>query len=113
MHVETYLLDGIGDIRTSESQILQCTSQTTILSRVSNLRTVGGQLGVQVDGSAARLASTHPDAFQDVQSILPLREQKAIIAAGDGDTNEVMELSHVGHSKLTLKGCNNMLKKPS
>jgi hypothetical protein len=54
-----------------------------------------------------------PRVLQDVQCVLPLREKKAIIAAGDGDTKEVMELSHVSHSKLMLKGCNNMLKKPS
>jgi hypothetical protein len=68
---------------------------------------------LQVDGGAGRLARTHPDALQDVQSLLPLREKKAIITAGDGDTMEVMELSHVSHSKLMLKGYNNMLKKSS
>jgi hypothetical protein len=84
-----------------------------ILSRVSNWRTIGGQLGVQVDKGASRLASTHPGALQDVESVLQLREEKAIIAVGNRDTKEVMELTHVSHSKLTLKGYNNILKKPS
>jgi hypothetical protein len=79
-----------------------------ILSRTSNWRTVGRQLGVQVDGGASRLASTHPGALQDVQSVLLLREENVIITAYDRDTKEVMELSHVSHSKFTLKGYNNM-----
>jgi hypothetical protein len=66
-----------------------------------------------VDGDAAGLASTHPSVLQDVHSVLPLREKKSIIVVGDGDTKEVMKLSHVNHSKLTLKGFNNVLKKPS
>jgi len=42
-----------------------------------------------------------------------MREEKAIIAPGNGDTKKVMDLSHVNHSKLMLKVCNNMFKKPS
>jgi hypothetical protein len=52
-------------------------------------------------------------ARSKMSSVLPLREEKAIIAAGNEDTKEVMERSHVSHSKLTLKGYNNILKKPS
>jgi hypothetical protein len=41
---------------------------------------------VQVNRGAAGVASTHPGALQDVKSVLPLREKKTIVTAGDGDT---------------------------
>ena len=91
-----------SNVRTGESQILKCTSQAAVLYGVSNRRTICRQFGVQVDRGAARLASAHAGALQDIKCILALREEQTIILAGDRNTKKMMKLAHVHHSKLTL-----------
>jgi hypothetical protein len=50
MHVETYLLDNISDVRPSEGQVLQSTSKTAISCRICNWRAgFNGDLGTSVN----------------------------------------------------------------
>jgi hypothetical protein len=73
MHMETYLLNCIGDIRPGEGNVLQGTGQTPVGSQISNggaLRL--GLLALSVNRGGTGLAVSHPCPLQDIESILPL-----------------------------------------
>jgi len=76
VHVKADLLNSIGDVRTSEGEVLQGTNQTAVMSRIGKKITIGsGQLGVCINWCAAWLAIRHTSALQNIQGILPLREK--------------------------------------
>ena len=61
MHVKTDLLNGIGEIRSGEGQVLQSASQTPVGSRISHRITqISRQLRLSVDRSGAGLAISIP-----------------------------------------------------
>ena len=73
MHVETDLLDCIGDVWPGESKILQGTSQTPVGSRISNRMALSlGLLALNVNRGGTGLAGSHPSPLQDVKCILLL-----------------------------------------
>jgi hypothetical protein len=50
MHVEAHLLDGVGDVRPSEGEVLESLDQATVGSRVADgSPCVGGDLGLSVN----------------------------------------------------------------
>jgi hypothetical protein len=65
---------------------------------------------VEINRRAAWLACTHPDALQNILSVLPLGEKQTIGRACHRNTQKMMKLTHVRHSKLTLKSPNNMVE---
>jgi hypothetical protein len=76
VHMQAYLLNSIDDIRTSESEILQSTSDTAVVSRIRHRRTISSrQLGVSVHRSAAGLAVAHASVVEDIQQLLSLRKK--------------------------------------
>jgi hypothetical protein len=80
MHMKTYLLDCISNVRTGESEILQSTSYTAELCRISHRNTLGRQLGLSINRSAARLARTHTSTVQNIQHVLFLSKKETISA---------------------------------
>jgi hypothetical protein len=49
MHVEADLLDGVGDVRAGECQVLEGPGEASEVSRISNRRPgLGGDLGLHV-----------------------------------------------------------------
>ena len=66
MHMETDLLDSVGEVRPGEGEVLQSTSQTPIVSRIRHRITqISGQLRLSVDRSGAGLAISHPSPLQN------------------------------------------------
>ncbi|WVZ57958.1 hypothetical protein U9M48_008285 [Paspalum notatum var. saurae] len=111
MHMKENLLNCICDIRPGEGEIFQGTSKTPVDSRISNWGAhILGQLGLGVDRGGIGVAISHPRSLQDIESVLPLVEEKARRTGLNGDTQEVMEHTKILHSKLLLQGCDDALK---
>jgi hypothetical protein len=67
MHVKTYLLDGIGNLRASECNVLESPGEAAVMKGVRvGLPTRGGKLRFGVDGSGGGLTVTHPSPRENV-----------------------------------------------
>ena len=75
MHVKTDLLDGVGNIRTREGEVLKGASNAAIVCRVGGSDTISGELGVSIHRGTAGLAVEHTNTFQNIQHILTLGEK--------------------------------------
>ena len=97
------LLNSVRDVRAGESEVLQGTSKTPVGSRISHGVThISRQLRLSVDRSGTGLAISHPSPLQNIKCILPLVKEKARRARLNSNTQEVMELTKILHSKLLL-----------
>src|SRR6185436_19237490 len=111
MHMETDLLDSVGEVRPGESEVLQRTGQTPVGRRISHRITqISRQLRLSVDRSGAGLAISHPSPLQDIKSVLPLVNEKTRRARLNSDTQEVVELTKILHSELLLQRGDDTLK---
>ena len=111
MHVETDLLNGIGDVWPGEGEVLQGTGQTPVGSMISHRSTqISRQLRLSVDRSGAGLAISHPSPLQNIEGVLPLVKEKTRRARLNSDTQEVVELTKILHSKLLLQRHDDALK---
>jgi hypothetical protein len=72
MHIEADLLNSISNVRTSEGEILKCSSNTAIVSGVGDGDTISRKLGVSINRSTTRLAVSHTGTLQNIQHILTL-----------------------------------------
>jgi hypothetical protein len=67
MHMQTDLLDGIGDVRPCEGQVLESPYNAPKLVSILNRRPrVGRNLRLEVDQSRARLTISHGSTLDDV-----------------------------------------------
>ena len=102
--MKTDLLDCICEVRPSEGEVLQGTSKTPVGSRISHgITQISRQFRLSVDRSGAGLAISHPSPLQNIKCILPLVKKKARRARLNSNTQEVMELTKILHSKLLLQ----------
>src|SRR6185312_10197024 len=101
MHMETDLLNSVGEVRPGEGEVLQSTGQTPVGSRISHRIThISRQLRLSVDRSGAGLAISHPRPLQNIECVLPLVKEKTRRARLNSDTQEVVELIEILHSEL-------------
>lgn len=63
MHVQSNLLNCIGNIRPGEGEVLKSTHQVVVHSGVNDGGAGGAELGLRVDWSSARVAGTHADTI--------------------------------------------------
>jgi hypothetical protein len=78
MHVEAGLLNGMGNVRASECQVLQSARKATILRGIRKKSTISSrQLTPDVNGSGARVALNHPCTLQELDGVLSLRKNHA------------------------------------
>ena len=111
MHMETDLLDSVGEVRPGEGEVLQSTSQTPVGSRISHQITqISRQLRLSIDRSGAWLTISHPNPLQNVECILPLVKEQAKRASLNSNAQEVVELTQILHSKLLLQRGDDTLK---
>jgi hypothetical protein len=110
MHMKTYLLDGIGNVRTSEGEILKSTNYTAELGRISHRNTICRQLGLSINWDAARFARTHTGTVQNIQHVLLLSKKETISSTLIGQAQEMMKRTHICHREFLLQSCNNPLK---
>jgi hypothetical protein len=66
VHVEAHLLDRVGNVRSSQGEVLESPSH------------VGGDLDLSVDRRGTGLADAHAKTFKDVPSILMLVEEVVV-----------------------------------
>jgi hypothetical protein len=85
MHVEAHLLDGIGDVRSSEDEVLQCPGKAPVAGRIGYRGTDDGDLALRVHRGHAGLALGHASALEEVDSVLPLVKEHALGTTLDGD----------------------------
>ena len=103
LHVKTDLLNGIGEIRPGEGEVLQGTGEAPVASRLGQgITQISRQLGLSIDRSGAWLGISHPSPLQNVECILPLVKEQARRARLNSDAQEVVELTKIHHSKLLL-----------
>jgi hypothetical protein len=79
MHMKTSLLDGVGDVKAGERQVLEGPGEAPKLSQISNRRPEsGGDLGLHIHGRRDPLAVHHASALKDVESELALSKEESI-----------------------------------
>jgi hypothetical protein len=111
MHVKADLLHCVGDVRTSEGQVLKRTGQTPVLGRISDGGAGGsGQLRRGVHGSRCRVTRAHAGTLKNLESVLGLREEHPVGVAANCETKEVVQLAQVGHGELGAEGGDDSLK---
>jgi len=72
-HEQTDLLNGEGNVRSSEGKPRKSANKAAVLTGVIHGRAVIGELGTCVHWSRTQLAVLHPSMFQDVKDVLTLR----------------------------------------
>ena len=72
VHIEADLLNSIRNIWTGEGEILKCSSNAAIVSRVGDGDTISRKLSMSINRSTAGLAVKHTGTLQNVQHILTL-----------------------------------------
>ena len=103
VHVETNLLDDIGNVWTSEGQILKRTSQTTKVSGILNwLTNISRDLWVGVNRSRAGFAFSHTSPVQSLHHVRLLRQEHATISVLNFHPKKVMQLAKVLHTEFML-----------
>src|SRR6185312_13342046 len=104
MHVKTDQLNGIGEIRLGEGEVLQGTGEAPVGSRISHgITQISRQLCLSIDRSGAWFAISHLSPLQNVECILPLVKEYARPASLNSNAQEVVELIKILHSKLPLQ----------
>src|SRR6185437_14866762 len=111
MHVETDLLNSVGEVRPGEGEVLQSAGQTPVGCRVSHRITqISRQLRLSVDWSGVGLAISHPSPLQNIEGVLPLVKEKTGRAMLNSDAQEVVKLTEILHSELLLHRGDDTLK---
>jgi hypothetical protein len=112
VHVEADLLDGVGDVRVGECQVLEGPNEAPKLSRINNWRLrLGGELGLCVHWRRNRLAVHHGSSLKNIKSKLMLSEEEPIRLMLYGDSQKMMEGSELLLGELLLEGRYDMLQK--
>jgi hypothetical protein len=86
MHMQSDLLDDIGDVGVGECQVLEGPSEAPKLSQISNMRRGSGRdLGLRVHGRRDQLTVHHVSTLKDVESELTRSEEEFICLMVYGD----------------------------
>jgi hypothetical protein len=105
VHMEAHLLDGVGDVRPGEGDVLERAYQAPVRRRVGDrVPVVLRELRLSVDRHGARLAVEHASPLQNVDGVLALVQEETLGPVFSGDAEEVMERPQVLHRKLPLEG---------
>uniref|UniRef100_R7W669 DUF295 domain-containing protein n=1 Tax=Aegilops tauschii TaxID=37682 RepID=R7W669_AEGTA len=97
------LLDGIGDVKTCESEVLESTAETTIAGGIRKRLALLRQLGAGVDGRGDRLAVEHFGVLKKLEGVLLLAKEESRLVGGDIDTQEMVKGTEIGHGKFFLE----------
>jgi hypothetical protein len=107
VHVQTYLLHGVGDVVLCECQILESSYNAPELRGVLNGRPrVPCQLCLKVDWCRARLAVRHDRTSEDVKRVCALMKKQTSRTTLDGDAEEVVKRPEILHGEFPLKNEN-------
>jgi hypothetical protein len=91
VHVEAYLLDGVGDVGLGEDEVLKCPGDAPVAGRIGDQGAGSRDLALRVHRGRVGLALGHTSALEEVDDVLALVKEQALGTALDGDPQEVME----------------------
>jgi hypothetical protein len=112
MHVEADLLDGVGDVRAGECQVLEGPGEAPEVSWVSNRRPgLSGDLGLRVQWHRSWLAVHHTSSLKNIESKLTLNEEESASLMLYGDAQEMMEEPEILHDEFLLEDRYGLLQK--
>jgi hypothetical protein len=112
IHVETYLLDSIGNLGAGKHQVLEGPSEALVQSWISNGRPrLGSDLGLCVYERQNWPIVYHSSTLKDIKSILVLSEKGFARLMLYGGPQKVMEGSEVLHGDFPLEGRYGVLQK--
>jgi hypothetical protein len=101
VHVKANLLDGISNVEPGECQVLKSTHEAAVIGGISNRGTISGRdFGAGVNRSGARFAISHAMTSQNVQRILPLREEQRVTSSLSCHAQEMVKRAKVLHGEL-------------
>jgi hypothetical protein len=83
-------MNGIGDVRAGERQILESTHQAPISGWISDRGASSAKLGLCINRSGAWIALSHACTVEDVEDVLPLGEEHASRSARNSNTKEIV-----------------------
>jgi hypothetical protein len=87
MHVKVDLLDGVGDVKAGERQVLEGSGKALELSQISNRRPkLGGDLGLCDHWCQKWLAVYHARSLKNIESKLTLSGEEPIRLMFYGDS---------------------------
>jgi hypothetical protein len=111
VHEETHLLNGVGEVWTSQREVLESTSEAAVLGSILHRSAVRSrELGASVHRSRCRVTLGHAGALEQIHSVLALGEEEAARGPCDRDPEEVMEIPEIFHGELGLKDLGDALK---
>ena len=111
MHEQADLLNNIGNVGPSKSEILEGASQATIVGgdgeKFAILR---GGLGAGVDGSGDRLTIKHLGTLENLKCVLMLAKKEAGGVGGDVDAQKMVKGAEISHRELGLERVNDRVE---
>jgi hypothetical protein len=103
VHMQTDLLDSVGNVGPCEGQVLESPCNALKLGGLLNRRPgVRSELRLEVDRSCARLAISHGCTLDDIQHVFALVEEHPIWTALDSNAKEVVKWPKNLHCKFPL-----------
>jgi hypothetical protein len=104
MCVEADLLDGVGEVRVGECQVLEGPDEDPEVSRISNRKLgLGGDLGLHVHRRRNRLAVHHASSLENIESKLTLSEEEPVRLMLYGDSHKIMAGLEILHDEFPLE----------
>jgi len=85
MHEEAHLLNNIGDVGTSQREVLKCADETPVLGG-NRITVCGRHLGTSVNGCRCRVTLGHASTLKKICRILSLGSRTS-----DRNPEEVMK----------------------
>jgi hypothetical protein len=89
MHIKTYLLDGIHDVRSGEGEMVKSTDEAMVGDGATDWSTDARELGLHVHWRHTRLAIQNASTLEDVQGVSSLLKKEAIKAMLNSNPHKV------------------------
>jgi hypothetical protein len=77
VHVEAHLLDGVGDVRPGEDEVLKCPDSTSVASQIEDQVVGHGDLALRIHRGRTGFTLGHASALKEVDGVLPLVKEHA------------------------------------
>jgi hypothetical protein len=104
VHMKAHLLNGIGDVRPREGEVLEHICEALVRHRVGDWRPVIlRELRLSVDRRGAGLVVEHASPLQNVDGVLTLVHEEMLGPTFGSDAKEVVERPQVLHRELPLE----------
>ena len=101
MHVKVGLLYSVGDVGSSDGEILKPTSDASVFTGITHSSPGRGrQLGLDVDGCSSGLTIRHASPVEEILGVLGLRQKETVRSPANIDAEEEAKRAHVFDGEL-------------